>query len=120
MNREIKFRAWDGDTMFHFSLDNMEDESRWIKARHWEIMQYTGLKDTRGKEIYEGDIINGFAKEVGDGTLTKFTYEVFWDDEWKGWGGRLGNTRNNPIWGVAPWTGLEVIGNIYENPELLS
>lgn len=139
--REIKFRAWDGDSMqydvgvannFAFDYDN---ESAWpwhepAKA----IMQYTGLKDKNGKEIYEGDIVYG---EWGEQQLdipkepmiapVVFINGCFRLDWWM-----KKHTLENADIGIR-WreyyhnnkdrfyetTPLEVIGNIYENPELL-
>jgi len=69
-------------------------------------MQYTGLVDKQGKEIYEGDIVKAFA--VLDKTK-EFNCAVEWSA-----GGFIANGSlgvNNHL--------LEVIGNIYENPELL-
>lgn len=127
MNREIKFRAWwtktkkmtEPATLNKLIMGAAQMPSH--KADFSEViwLQDTGLKDKNGKEIYEGDIVNGLSKELG-GNITRFTYEIFWDNEWKGWGGKNGETRNNPIWGTAPWENLEIIGNIYENPELLN
>src|SRR3990167_612520 len=117
--REIKFRAWDGSQMrYKFLLHNtngrlagldMGGATISLEWKHgWEIMQYAGLKDKNGKEIYEGDIFN-----QGD---KKIKYLVEWVDT--GFKGKQLGTNTS-------WVGLEfhqrfieVIGNIYENPEL--
>ncbi|MGA1047841.1 MAG: YopX family protein [Minisyncoccia bacterium] len=71
-------------------------------------MQFTGLKDKNGVEIYEGDIV----KYIGQ--LNPDRYKLFiieWDDKLAGFyagGGQIQRTK-----------GYEVIGNIYETPELL-
>ena len=104
--RKIKFRAWDKINKmwlkrFNVNLLNIGDLS------NVEIMQYTGLKDIAGDEIYEGDIV----KDVSDGILGYIEYSdggfvVIYDDIAE----KL-NTDESAY--------LEVVGNIFENPELL-
>jgi uncharacterized phage protein (TIGR01671 family) len=105
--REIKFRAWDTvvDKMdyagectvsidfFGRTFDDGETPPRHIDYRT-KLMQYTGLKDKNGKEIYEGDIIE---TPVGN-------REVKW---------------LSVGWSLLTAGDTKVIGNIYENPELL-
>jgi uncharacterized phage protein (TIGR01671 family) len=118
MNREIKFRAWDKKEKRMLPVDavnffNKSIVSNRARGEHSggqlgfievELMQYTGLKDKNGKEIYEGDIIKS-----GNGALgvVKWRHFGFEQDMIKTLG-----------WWVIQEDG-EVIGNIYENPELL-
>lgn len=93
------------------------------------VGQYTGLRDKNGKEIYEGDILKGFKYPfLLDGNHNYFA-EVCWFDNAKYFGIYTiknptsnvrgiseGNIENLEDWDREQW---EVIGNIYENPELL-
>lgn len=115
--REIKFRAWDkeekcmagpADNLYvDFNrgkcwIKNFEDNL--IQEVDFVLMQFTGLKDKNGKEIYEGDIV------LCENTLPEPRFwndPVIWDDH-----------RWSPFHRSLP-TRVEVIGNIYENPELL-
>lgn len=86
---------------------DQKDELDFTGGSYVNLMQYTGLKDKNGKEIYEGDVL------LIDGKTTKvIESEMGWD--WDGasvYGWAIG-TEN-------PETESEIIGNIYSNPELI-
>ena len=131
--REIKFRAWDGKRMLFmgkggdcgfelaggeiFTLTEFE-----AHKQDYPLMQYTGLKDKNGVEIYEGDIvlaISCFDAECDD---EERRYQISWGESaWVFKGERQWKD------GIHDWSSIEncetfkmkVIGNIFENPELL-
>lgn len=82
----------------------------------WAIMQFTGLHDKNGKEIYEGDMLNSLYRNDG----CKGTYEVIWAEA--GFHARKHGEHQQRGVSIYPndLTRCEVIGNIWENPELLS
>jgi uncharacterized phage protein (TIGR01671 family) len=146
MSREIKFRAWyktDKKMLYNGYLPSKDEEGYFLsldfngkitvsvnddggKSGLWEhecsgcgedfiLMQFTGLKDKNGKEIYEGDIVNWSSWNIGfkhiDGSEIKIIpKEVVWQEgAWQ---------LKEDIWNLAIYDNIEVIGNIYENPEL--
>ena len=123
--RQIKFRAWDGKKTHEdvVVIDGEAYKREYIgnilnpDARAGMPMQFTGLKDENEKEIYEGDVVK-ITVDVSYETSTipgiihetrVFIEKVFWDDATLGWAPFL----------LPIEYSVEVIGNIYENPELL-
>lgn len=112
--REIKFRAWDGKRMLDnptFEFFNHGRDGRAVmmadENENVEIMQYTGLKDKNGKEIYEGDVVEG-QKDFYPRSVIGFEDGSF-------------VIKQTPLakWKVSHFE-LKVIGNIYESPELIT
>jgi len=116
--REIKFRAWDAE---HKKMRGHTDPQT-IQAVIFgndyggriEIMQYTGLKDKNGKEIYEGDI----ASCVYNGNSNIYTVVFDLSElDYKATNGKKNYGENFQY--MPCCEEIEIIGNIYENPELL-
>jgi uncharacterized phage protein (TIGR01671 family) len=122
--RDIKFRAWDEenktmiqwhDTFFYdtSAVTNWSGDFSYIKM---PLMQYTGLKDKNNKEIYEGDIVR-YLDEI-DGETELFGF-VEWERCW--WSVNLHPDflRENDIMDTDEYLTYEVVGNIYENKDMI-
>ena len=144
MSREIKFRAFikhlqilvkiesiDFITkMVEVDLTGGEGDTTWFTFENVELVQYTGLKDKNGKEIFEGDIIYW---EIDNGVgIESYTAIVKWSESLveEGWNqtykwlvGYTGNyycgSYDELSTPAAYNDALQITGNIYENPELL-
>ena len=107
--REIKFRAWD-EVLEEFVLwKKFKEYYNWaiFENDKVKVMQYTGLKDKNGKEIYEGDML-----KVGEWEPK----EVIWKSE--GIVSYILKHTDYFLGSNEPYE-IEIIGNIYENEELL-
>ncbi len=128
MNREIKFRVWDIELHMWINNIGMGKDNTLCKGteKRFAVMQYIGLKDKNGNEIYEGDILCNDEYQTWEWRgVVKFSHGVF-GAEW------LSNVKSQSM--VGSWGQKHnlrkldddiverqiIIGNIYENPELLS
>ena len=92
-----------------------KDNIRLIDPSECDIMQFTGIKDRDGVEIYEGDIVRYFQPY----SKRTDTHIVQWDEQWACFGLFEKDNRWCKESDWAKIQSLEVIGNIYANPDLL-
>jgi uncharacterized phage protein (TIGR01671 family) len=140
MSREIKFRYWESShKIMNYDcgvLPNGTNASKSVSSngifinpksqKEDFLMQFTGLKDKNGKEIYEGDIVQFQTVKAISETTTKavIEYEVQAAQYWAKWhtgkAHRYHVLQANEGGGSGYFdTTMEVIGNIHQNPDLL-
>jgi len=125
MDRVIKFRAWDKKDkvmlLWHESPEWIKDAIPFDMGDEWteqcQLMQFTGLLDKQGREIYEGDVVKLAAHYEGDFRYPEHACKVVFDEgcfclinkknEWFDLSQHILNTE------------VEIIGNIHANPELI-
>ncbi|MBE3145100.1 MAG: hypothetical protein IMZ61_14455 [Planctomycetes bacterium] len=103
-------RCWNAIPQWLYSRDGQYWKPEYILHQHKD--QFTGLHDKNGKEIWEGDVVTGTVHEYFDGKyIINFDEGVF--------SVRVSDEYNPCLYEGIPEKQLKVIGNIYENPELL-
>ncbi len=122
----MKFRVWDKETNHldycvrvtstdkYEKVEVLDALSDWreIKENYYVIMRNTGLKDKKGNEIYEGDICAYYYRDVAE------YCEVKWSEKYRTWMIE-GDSDIEFLRDFARHVSFEVIGNIYEDSELL-
>ncbi len=130
MQREIEFRVWDGEKMVCPDSIDRDGTCHWLEdsipqMRKLDLIQFTGLKDKNGKEIYAGDIVKEHfysikGKFIGIIGEVKFglheTSQDYYASSAYGW--YIG--RDEITQSLCDGENKEIIGNIWENAELLA
>lgn len=109
--REIKFRFFDPTTKeMNYQEKLIHHHSIWISGIYYEtLMECTGLKDKEDKELYEGDIVRCYEHKESFVGVVEFMHGMFGFRD-----------KDSDFIELACWvTSLDILGNIYENPELL-
>ena len=138
-NRIIKFRVWNGEQMVSPDYIDRQGVAHWkensIHTSSQNLLQFTGLTDKNGKEIFEGDIVkfiggtcdflplNFYGQKYEKGQILKvaklesgFTLQKVTNNS--DIPNVVGNITNYDFWNHQ--RSFEIIGNIFKNPELLT
>lgn len=112
-NRQLKFRIWDNEQkkFEYFELHNITVPDRLLIQDKFPVQQWTGEYDKNRKPIYEGDIISSYSTEFIN---ENFEAEIVFIDA-----GFYAKVNENDYRGVWSGKDIEVVGKVFENPELL-
>ena len=122
MNREIKFRAWEtnkglGSKMsMPFTLTDLHNKGLGVFGDTYIFMQFTGLYDKHNNPIFEGDIVKGIKE---DNYFTSDKPEDFITEVVLQFNTNISYYSSRGADGCTYFSDLEIIGNKFENPELL-
>ena len=122
-NRDLSFRAWDGEIMLYYEPQTTEEyEPEWVNFffKKCKVMQFTGLHDKNINPIWEGDIIRvdkiyPYTEKICVMEWAGWKVDVNWMKNKAGWNLRKVSKGTMQIWTDST---IEIIGNIYQNPEL--
>jgi uncharacterized phage protein (TIGR01671 family) len=144
--RDLKFRFFsqrEPDKKWSIcekTLEEIEDADSWQGSSPWRriaVCQFTGLKDCKGKDVFEGDIVSLNGNMTADDSLgmlpngwifdEKDKYQVVWGDKFAAWELKMAVEANdaynakymNHARSLLLHGDCEVIGNVHEHPELL-
>ena len=129
-NKIIKFRAWDNINNRFYPQDILDVLPLKVFLASEDIQQFTGLKDKNAREIYEGDILKVIyfeyspedKKEDPEGCIDNFTiHQVIWGGDYPAFDLKpFMDCECNGLQYSLQENKVEIIGNIFENPELCS
>lgn len=126
-----KFRAWDKGLESMIPVERIDFEYRlinvnaaWRTFEEIELMQSTGLRDKNGVEIFEGDVVRYTWDMLSDVNATEKgkkvrISKVFWSDWRASWAVGKKSCNNDLFRYARNGNTVEVIGNVWENPNLL-
>ena len=118
LSNHLGFMITDTGQLLIESMLGDEETMEKVELENYIVMQYTGLKDKEGVEIYEGDILEVEKNEDGTykGTINGKTFF----DRFQGYSSKIKVEGMHDINTLRYWNNrVRIIGNIYENPELL-